>query len=294
MDFHSPTLSDKAWVKDAFEYEQTGCCEYCFGNIFMWSDIYKNKILNYNGMFISKDFSDNPMFCYPVGKGDKKAAIKALIEYAKETDTTLKFFGMIESNKEELEEMFPDKFHIAETREFFDYVYRTEDLCNLSGKKYHSKKNHISFFEKNYNWTFEPINESNIEQCLLLNEHWKRLNESKNPFEISDENRAIKVAFDNYFELDFEGGVLKIEDEIVAFSFGEKLNNNTFCVHVEKAYSNIRGAYQMINRELARQLKGRYEFINREDDTGSEGLRKAKLSYHPHCLTVKYSATYKG
>lgn len=294
MDFCSPALSDKAWVKEAFEYEQTDCCEYCFGNIFMWSDIYNNKILNYNGMFISADFSENPIFCYPVGKGDKKAAVKALIEYAKEIGTVLKFFGITESNKEELEEMFPGKFHIAETREFFDYVYRTEDLCNLSGKKYHSKKNHISFFEKNYNWTFEPISENNIEQCLLLNEHWKRLNESKNPLEINSENRAIKVALDNYFELGFEGGVLKIEDEIVAFSFGEKLNDSTFCVHVEKAYSNIRGAYQMINRELARQLKGRYEFINREDDTGSEGLRQAKLSYHPHCLVVKYSATYKG
>ena len=83
-------------------------------------------------------------------------------------------------------------------------------------------------------------------------------------------------------------------DTDLAKIFGEKLNNNTFCTHVEKAYGNIRGAYQMINREFARQLSDRYEYINREDDTGSEGLRRAKLSYHPHRLVIKYSAIYKG
>ena len=98
----------------------------------------------------------------------------------------------------------------------------------------------------------------------------------------------------NYSEIGFEGGVLKIQGEIVAFTFGERLNDNTFCTHVEKAYGNVRGAYQMINREFARQLQDRYEFINREEDTGSEGLRRAKLSYQPHRLIIKYSAIYKG
>lgn len=91
-----------------------------------------------------------------------------------------------------------------------------------------------------------------------------------------------------------EGGILTIQNEIVAFTFGERLNDTTFCTHVEKAYGNIRGAYQMINRELARHLLGKYEFINREDDTGSEGLRSAKLSYKPCRLVTKYTARYKG
>ncbi len=294
MEFHSPTLSDRGWVEAAFLKGNTDCCEYCFGNIYMWSQIYNNKICNDNGNFISVDLTDEPVFCYPIGEGDKSATIEKLIEYSKGLGVTLEFFGVTDKDKEELENLFPNQFEIAEAREYFDYVYKTEDLANLVGRKYHSKKNHVSYFEKTFDWKYEPITPQNIEQCLLLNEHWERLNREKNPEEISQEHLAIKIALDSFFDLGLEGGVLTIQNEIVAFTFGERLNDNTFCTHVEKAYGNVRGAYQMINRQLARQLLSRYEFINREDDTGSEGLRRAKLSYNPHRLVTKYSAIYKG
>ena len=80
MEFHSPTLADANWVKEAFNAEQTDCCEYCFGNIYMWSQIYDNRICNDNGIFVSADFTDTPVFCYPIGNGDKKSTINKLIE----------------------------------------------------------------------------------------------------------------------------------------------------------------------------------------------------------------------
>lgn len=294
MEFHSPTLDDLKWVGKAFDYGQTDCCEYCFGNLFMWSDIYDNKIADDNGIFVSADFTETPVFCYPIGKGDKKATIEKLISFTENMNVALEFYGLTEKDKDELESLFPEKFHFEEKRDSFDYLYTTESLSTLSGRKLASKRNHISYFEKNFDWKYEPINESNISQCKLLNEHWEKLNKEKNPEEISHEHFAIQKALNNYFDLNLEGGVLTIQNEIVAFTFGEKLNDRTFCTHVEKAYGNIRGAYQMINRELSRQLLGKYEYINREDDTGSEGLRQAKLSYHPCRLVVKYSAVYKG
>ena len=294
MEFHSPTLADANWVKEAFNAEQTDCCEYCFGNIYMWSQIYDNRICNDNGIFVSADFTDKPIFCYPIGNGDKKATISKLIEYTKANNIALEFFGLTEKDKDELNFLFPEKFEITEDRDSFDYLYTSESLANLAGRKLASKRNHISFFDKTFDWKYEPITPENINQCTILNEHWEKLNREKNPEEIGEENLAIKIALNNYFDLGFEGGILTIQGEAVAFTFGERLNDDTFCTHVEKAYGNIRGAYQMINREFARQLKDRYEFINREEDTGSEGLRRAKLSYHPHRLIIKYSAIYKG
>lgn len=289
MDFHYPTLSDKSAVQKIFDYVNTECCEYCFGNVFMWSDVYKNKISLNNGIFVSK-IAESSVYCYPVGCGDKKSVIEEIIS----NDKSAAFYGLTEREKEELCTLFPDKFNITEDRDSFEYIYKTEDLANLNGKKYHSKKNHASYFEKNFDWHFEEITPNNIERCRIMNDQWERLNEQKEPTEIEREYSAISKTFNSFFDLGLFGGILFVENEAVAFTFGERLNSNTFCTHVEKAYANFRGAYQMINRELAKALSGKYEFINREEDTGSEGLRKAKLSYHPIKLLTKYTAEFKG
>lgn len=288
MDFHYPTLSDKETVQKIFDKDNTDCCEYCFGNLFMWSDVYENKINTDNGIFTSKTFKDS-FYCYPRGGGDKKAVIESIIE----KDKNARFYGLTEKDKDELLTFFPDKFECFEDRDAFEYIYRTEDLAYLQGKKYHSKKNHASYFEKNFDWHYEEITPENIARCIIMNDQWERLNEKKEPTEIENEHEAIEKAFKSFFELGLYGGILFIENEAVAFTFGEKLNSNTFCTHVEKAYADFRGAYQIINRELASSLLGKYEFINREEDTGSEGLRNAKLSYHPVKLLTKYTAKLK-
>ena len=96
--------------------------------------------------------------------------------------------------------------------------------------------------------------------------------------------------FDHFVEIGCVGGVLRVDGDVVAFTFGERLNDNTFDTHFEKAFSDIRGAYPMINMLFAKNMLTDYELVNREDDVGSEGLRSAKLSYHPEILIEKYAA----
>jgi len=82
-------------------------------------------------------------------------------------------------------------------------------------------------------------------------------------------------------ELKLTGGLIRVEGRVIAFAIGEPLNPDTFVVHIEKAFADIQGAYPIINQQFAANAAKDYLYVNREEDTGSEGLRKAKLSYRP-------------
>ncbi len=295
LDFRKPKLDDKALIDKIMESSNRIGCEYCFGNLYMWSAVYGNKIAICDDLFFARDDVDTPMYLYPCGKGDKKQAVEYLIEHSKKNDgVDLQLYGLENENIKELEEMFPNKFTFQAQRDYFDYIYLTENLINLSGKKYHGKRNHISYFKKAFDWSFENIDSSNIDECIAMNEKWEEINRSKNPQELDNEKIAIMRAFDNFDSLNLVGGLLRANGEVVAYTIGEEINKDVFCTHIEKAFADVRGAYPTINQEFAKNVLSNYKYINREEDTGSEGLRKAKLSYNPTILLEKYTAKYEG
>ena len=103
----------------------------------------------------------------------------------------------------------------------------------------------------------------------------------------------MQAALQHMDELGLTGGVLHVNGEIVAFTYGAPINGTTFDTCVEKADTNFDGAYAMINYEFANRIPEQYTYINREEDLGLEGLRKAKLSYQPEVILEKYTATLK-
>jgi len=106
------------------------------------------------------------------------------------------------------------------------------------------------------------------------------------------EQRALHRAFDNFEALGLRGLVLYANGAPAAFSYGTPINNDTFCIHIEKYDAEVQGAATMINRLMAQSLEEEFEFVNREDDLGLEGLRFAKISYHPIALLEKTSALH--
>ena len=99
---------------------------------------------------------------------------------------------------------------------------------------------------------------------------------------------------DNFEEMELRGGALEANGEIIAFSLGAKLSEDTFDVHVEKAYSSIQGAYPLINQQFVLNEASEFTYINREEDLGLPSLRKAKLSYRPDILLKKYIVKEKS
>lgn len=294
LEFKTPELSDKDWVKKIMWESHNIACESCFGNLYIWSSIYGNKIAKYNDFFLSKYQTDKTVYYYPCGKGDIKLVIETLINDCKGDCCPFEMYGLTADKVRELDEIMPGKFNFFPMRDSFDYVYRTDDLALLKGRKYHSKRNHISYFKNNLSWEYEKIDDGNIEECLKMNSLWEKQNIDKNEEELSNELIAINRAFKNYDYLEFTGGLLRVDGDVVAYTLGEALNPKVFCTHIEKAFSQIRGAYPTINQQFAENELSSYLYVNREEDTGDEGLRTAKKSYYPTLLVEKYRAIIKG
>ena len=295
IEFRAPTVNDREWINT--KTAEMGCpsCEYTFGNIFSYTAKMDIKVAEIFGCLVTRCiFGDSVMYCYPMGNGDRKKAVDALVTDGIGTGKDFVFFGLTRDFAQELETNFPGKFDIAFDRDGSDYIYRSEDLISLSGKKYQPKRNHISFFEKNYNWEYEALTRENIPECIAMNKRWIEDSLPEYREDLEYEFEIIKRAFENYDALHLKGGLIRVDGKVIAFTVGEEMNDTTFCVHFEKAFSAYRGAYPIINREFCKRELFSYKYIDREDDVGAENLRKAKLSYHPAFIREEYEARLKN
>lgn len=285
--FHRPGFEDIDFIKSKTAERRTEGCDFTSGNLIGWSRFFDGEIADIKSCLVVR-LNKFRSYSFPKGKNYAEALEFMVDEF------NYPMFSVIEKHDTEIiEELFPGKYEFVASRNNFDYVYSREKLATLKGKKYHAKRNHIAYFERNFNWSFEPLSRENIDECIAMNEKWYSMNVEKNKEQIENEREVLRLNFAHFDEIGGIGGVLRTDGEVIAFTFGERLNENTFDTHFEKAYSDIRGAYPMINMLFAERMLTDYEFVNREDDVGSEGLRSAKLSYHPEFMIEKYSALPK-
>lgn len=294
LDFRKPVVDDKQWVDECLKYVNSFNCEYTFGNIFVWSTAYRTKICRYKDFLMCRWGKDSEfMYSLPIGKGDFKDAVNQIILDAESNGVTPVIYGVTSNYKKLLDEHFDGKFNYKFDEGYNDYIYSTEKMANLSGKKYHSKRNHITNFKKNNpDWTFEILNENNIPECIDLHTKW--INNHADDEDYSFEFEAVLTAFEHYDKLGFTGGLIRVQGEVIAFTFGERHSDALFVTHFEKAPADVQGAYTIINQEFTKNCLMDFEFVNREEDLGLEGLRKAKQSYNPEIFLEKCVAVYVG
>ena len=288
IEFRKPVIEDKAMVTGYIKQKKSRSCEDTFGNILLWARFYDVQIAEVEGCLVAATIGEELSFHYPYGKGDVKKCLEVLEAYSKSLGHEFQLHCVTPEAFEELEKIFPGEFEIEYDRDIADYVYEAEKLRTLSGKKYHGKKNHVNKFKKKYeNWEYVSLNKENIEEAFQLLLEWKNLNLCH---ENHDKNAESCVAC-NYLrlleELEVVGGMLRVDGKAVAFTIGEQVCDDTMVVHIEKALTEYEGAYTMINQQFVEHECDHVTYVNREDDTGDEGLRKAKLSYRPVFMVEK-------
>ena len=181
-----------------------------------------------------------------------------------------------------------DSFDIQPVRDHFDYLYDTKALVELNGKTYRAKRNHLNYLFRSYRITYEPMEESNVRDCLKMSDEWCEARRCKEDLNLESEWGATREALMNFTALGVEGGVVRVGGKVEAFTLGELLNRETAVVHIEKANMEVRGLYAVINQQFCEKRWKDVPLINREQDLGEPGLRKAKLSYSPDRLIDKF------
>ena len=277
--FHILGLEDKnlfdRYKKFGFIHSQ-----YNFTNLFMWKHVYNAHVAEIDGMLcIVLNIFGKKSAMFPVGEGDIKKAVSCIIE----TFGEIEFSALDDDRFNALEKIFPGRLECVDVRNTYDYVYRSEKLISLSGRKLHSKRNHLKKFFENYNYEFKIIDKSNLGDCEKIEKEWIDEKDFKEEIKKSEYLSTMNV-LDNYDCLECKGGIIYIDKKPVAFSIGEKMREDMNLIHIEKAVSGYDGLFPAINKLCAENIFFDAEFINREEDMGLESLRKAKLSYYPDMM----------
>ncbi|MDE6189830.1 MAG: phosphatidylglycerol lysyltransferase domain-containing protein [Clostridia bacterium] len=202
-------------------------------------------------------------------------------------------------------ELLGEEYDFIGNRDYDEYLYLPQDLIELSGKKYHSKRNHIKNFIRRYGdndkcvfRSYQPIDRDNV---LALYYGWEENKESdgkefdgETAEEESNELSVIKLALKLVEEREnFFADVVEYEGKLIGFTLGEITPSNVGITHIEKGDVAFDGIYPYLCNSFAKKRFQSVRFINRQEDMGLDGLRQSKLSYHPIGFCEKYAVKSK-
>ena len=296
IEFKEISLENKIEIDELIKDNKGNDSEFTFTNLFIWRKSYKTRYTV---------IEDIPCFVYrregfpcaaaiPVKpKGNKELeekcinAARSLKEYFSDNKEKCNLYIFEGELAKKIFENIPGINSYEEDRDSFDYVYLVDDLTNLSGKKYHGKKNHVNKFKKLYNWSYKPLKGDMADLCLDVFCRWCKL-KGEEKKGCCEEYEAVYELVSNWDKLDVKGGCLYADEKMVAFSIGEQLNPEMAVIHFEYADNEYEGAFPMMNQQFLINCWQDYKYVNREEDMGIEGMRKAKESYRPVFLVPKY------
>jgi hypothetical protein len=288
--FRPVCLEDRDFFESIFLKMQPEVSELNFTNLFMFRHVhdYRVSVLNGNVAILAKSYTGQPYFMPPIGDKKIPETMDALMDYMKKCDERpameLAWRGFIDKYVEG-----NGKYRYGPDPDSFDYVYNTQDLIRLSGRKFHDKKNLLNRFLRSYKvHGYARLTKELLPQAKDLVLRWCQEKCALDIPSTFGETEATIRALDNLGELGIVAGVALVDGTVEALSLGEELNKDTVVIHVEKANSEYAGLYQYISSEYLRQEFPDHPFVNREQDLGEPNLRKSKLSYNPIRMIEKY------
>lgn len=270
-------------------WEQTPChsLDYTLANLWGWQNYFGLEWANTPNLLLLRQQKPNMINWAPLGDWAKADWDEMLASLPAGQKT---FIRVPEELVQIWQKDLGSRVQVIEDRGHWEYLYNQSDLANLPGKNYHKKKNHYTGYVKEYGEpNYISLNNAMVEDVLGLQDEWCQWHECEASNSLRAENEAINQVLSHWNMFHgLLGGALYINERIVAFSVGEQLDQTTIGVHYEKGLNGYKGIYQAINKEFASRTASNFTLINRAQDVDEEGLRQAKMSYHPAGFLKKY------
>ena len=280
-DFKPITIDDKELFDRHYKLYPPIYSDNVFTTLVGWKEYadYHFAFINEN-LIIYSNIDNQIRFRPPLGDFNKDV-LDDVLAIAKRQNSDFPFGVVDFESKQKISKLYPN-IKFIEHRNFFDYVYLSKDLAELSGSSYAKIRNRLNKFIKNYSYSVEIISEENMREVKEFLKRWCLWKDCESDRFLEYEKKAILYSIDNFYRLELSGIFIRIEDAIESIAVFEGISKDTAVVHYEKGSPDFDGIYKAINQETAKILQNKFKFINRESDMGIPGLRKSKLSYRPH------------
>ena len=262
-----------------------------FANMVCWNHYANYRFADVDGAIVLSSTIDGvASFRPPIGPKNP-ALLDDVIDLALREGGAAPLLVLDPVNETWIREVYPN-LTLYPDRDYFDYIYRTEDLADFAGKGYATVRRQVNHFRREYAYSVEAITRENIDEVWEFLVIWCEWRDCDSVPILAYEKEAILFAINNFFAIGLRGWIIRVGETIGAISVVDEVNTDMAVVHFEKALpETYRDIYKVIMTETAAGLRGRYRFINRECDMGVPGLRESKTRCHPACMVEVHYAT---
>lgn len=286
LEFKPVTLCDIPLLAGYFEAYPSYACDNSVGGVVMWRDYFQTEYAQEEETLYLKVkyLHGKTAFAMPLGK-DRAKALDTLRGYTEKKGIPFYICTATEKETAFLSAYAPCT--VWEEPDWADYIYEASALASFRGHRFNGQRGHVHAFEREHPYyRIGRIEEENTEELLDFLYRTKK-NDASPAYE--EEMQKTAEVLLHWREYGMQGLWLRAEEDVTAFSFGEKIGDMMF-VHVEKARADIRGAYPMMTKAFAAFSAGLGAvYLNREEDVGDRGLRTAKEALHPVFKVRKYT-----
>ncbi len=289
MDFQKVNIDNYIHAEPYLKGETI--CEFGITPTCLYAPIDTGAFALKDGFLVFTCIEDGERYFSITGNFNETEKIKGIIKSLKEQFGKVKLKFLTKERVKILAKLYNLKDEDIKTDpDQYDYIYKTEDFINLTGKAVQHKRAGYNAFVKNNSFSYKEIEKSDKDACMEIVNCWcdrKNCDEC----EYTCEKKIMENLFDRWDDYPVKGGMIFIDGTPQALLICETLGNTTMGYHQKTRTTDIKGLSYGIYIETIKRTFAGNEYFNIGPDMGVLGLRQFKRQFKPFEMVEKFEIT---